>query len=117
MSVYTKITDGELESHLENYSLGKIRNFSGISEGIENSNYLLNTETGDFIFTIFEAISADRVVDYLSFMNHINNKGLLSPLVIKTNYDELFKNIKNKTAAEIQKLEGKSITQPTNNHC
>ena len=53
MSVYTKITDGELESHLENYSLGKIRNFSGISEGIENSNYLLNTETGDFIFTIF----------------------------------------------------------------
>ena len=43
MSVYTKITDGELESHLENYSLGKIRNFSGISEGIENSNYLLNT--------------------------------------------------------------------------
>ena len=45
MSVYTKITDGELESHLENYSLGKIRNFSGISEGIENSNYLLNTVT------------------------------------------------------------------------
>tara|TARA_Y100000590_G_scaffold13842_2_gene16679 strand:+ start:8780 stop:9721 length:942 start_codon:yes stop_codon:yes gene_type:complete len=117
MSVYTKITDGELESHLENYSLGKIRNFSGISEGIENSNYLLNTETGDFIFTIFEAISADRVVDYLSFMNHINNKGLLSPLVIKTNNDELFKNIKNKPAAVIQKLEGKSITQPTNNHC
>ena len=82
MSVYTKITDGELESHLENYSLGKIRNFSGISEGIENSNYLLNTETGDFIFTIFEAISADRVVDYLSFMNHINS--------VKMNHQESF---------------------------
>tara|TARA_B100001750_G_C15516136_1_gene607355 strand:+ start:2199 stop:3164 length:966 start_codon:yes stop_codon:yes gene_type:complete len=117
MSVYTKITNGELDLHLKNYSLGKIIKFSGISEGIENSNYLLNTESGDFILTIFEAISADRVVNYLSFMNHVNNKGLLSPLVIETNDGELFKNIKNKPAALIQKLEGKSITQPANEHC
>ncbi|MEC7832718.1 MAG: homoserine kinase [Pseudomonadota bacterium] len=117
MSVYTKITNDELELHLENYSLGKIINFSGISEGIENSNYLLNTENGDFIFTIFEAISADRVIDYLSFMNHINKKGLLSPLVIETKSGKLSKSIQDKPSAVIEKLEGKSIVQPTNNHC
>ncbi len=117
MSVYTKITNGELGLHLKDYSLGKIIKFSGIAEGIENSNYLLNTESGDFIFTIFEAISAGRVTDYLSFMNHMSNKGLLSPLVIETNNGELFKIIKDKPAAVIQKLEGKSIIQPTNEHC
>ena len=66
MSVYTKITNGELDLHLKNYSLGKIIKFSGISEGIENSNYLLNTESGDFILTIFEAISADSCLLYTS---------------------------------------------------
>ena len=117
MSVYTKITEAELELHLKNYSVGKIINFSGISEGIENTNYLLVTDNGEFIFTIFEAIKAEKVNSYLSFMNHVHLKGLESPLVIESNDSELYKIIKNKPSAVIQKLDGKSIGQPNNQHC
>ena len=117
MSVYTKITDDELNTHLEYYTIGNVISFSGISEGIENTNYLLKTSSGDFIFTIFENITSDRVNDYLLFMNHLNNKGLISPLVIKTNDKELYKNIKNKPSAIIEKLEGKSIIESKENYC
>jgi len=117
MSVYTKITEAELELHLKNYSVGRIINFSGISEGIENTNYLLVTDNGEFIFTIFEAIKAEKVNSYLSFMNHVNLKGLKSPLVIESNDSELYKIIKNKPSAVIQKLDGESISQPNNEHC
>ena len=117
MSVYTKITEAELEQHLKNYSVGNILNFYGISEGIENSNYFLKTDKGEFVFTICEAISVDKINDYLLFMNYMNNKGLQSPLVIESTDRELFKIIKNKPAVIIQKLGGKSLTEPDNEHC
>ncbi|MEC9206202.1 MAG: homoserine kinase [Pseudomonadota bacterium] len=117
MSVYTKITEAELELHLKNYSVGKVLNFSGISEGIENSNYLLTTENGEFIFTIFESIKTPKIEQYLSFMNHMKLNGLLSPLVIKSNDGALFKTIKNKPSAIIEKLDGKSLIHPNSDHC
>ncbi len=117
MSVYTKINDDELNKHLKKYSIGTPISLSGISEGIENTNYLLTTNIGEYIFTIFEDIKIDRVFDYLSFMNHLNNKGLVSPRVINTVDGDLCVDIKNKPAAIIEKLNGKSIVNPNNTHC
>ena len=54
MSVYTKITDDELSEHLTNYSIGEAYDLIGISDGIENTNYLLKTQQNEYIFTIFE---------------------------------------------------------------
>ena len=54
MSVYTKITEDELSKHLLGYSIGKAISLTGISDGIENTNYLLKTDQNEFIFTIFE---------------------------------------------------------------
>ena len=44
MAVYTKISKGELNDFLKNYALGKVTKFIGIKEGIENTNYLVQTE-------------------------------------------------------------------------
>ena len=41
MSVYTKIYEDELNVHLDKYSLGPAISLTGISDGIENTNYLL----------------------------------------------------------------------------
>ncbi len=54
MAVYTEISDDELTDFLAQYDLGAVVSFKGIAEGIENSNYLLRTETGTFILTIYE---------------------------------------------------------------
>ena len=54
MSVYTKITEDELSEHLEKYTIGVAIDLTGISDGIENTNYLLKTNEKEYIFTIFE---------------------------------------------------------------
>ena len=54
MAVYTKISKVELNNFFKNYEIGKIIKFFGIREGIENTNYLVQTEKNKFILTIFE---------------------------------------------------------------
>ena len=73
MSVYTKITEDELSKHLLGYSIGRAISLTGISDGIENTNYLLKTNQNEFIFTIFENIKkedADYLKNYL--IEHVN---------------------------------------------
>ena len=41
MAVYTKFIKENIEDILSNYSIGKLENFAGIQEGIENTNYVL----------------------------------------------------------------------------
>ncbi len=53
MSVYTIIEESELETFLSNYDVGSLQNFQGISDGIENTNYFVNTSDGRFVLTIF----------------------------------------------------------------
>ena len=76
MSVYTKITEEELSRHLLRYSLGKAVSLTGISDGIENTNYLLKTDQNEYIFTIFENIKKEDVLlieePGLDLLNHYN---------------------------------------------
>jgi len=57
MAVYTKTSKQDIARHLQNYQLGKLINFKEIIEGIDNSNFILETEKGKFILTIFESQS------------------------------------------------------------
>ena len=77
MSVYTKINEEELENHLNQYSIGSPISLTGISDGIENTNYLLKTDLKEYIFTIFENIDGSNIANYLMFMNHLSERGLL----------------------------------------
>ena len=54
MAVYTSVNNSELNKFLQQYNLGNLISFKGILDGIENSNYVINTEKGKFILTLFE---------------------------------------------------------------
>ena len=54
MAVYTKIDNTKIRRILSYYDLGKLNQFKGIEEGIENTNYFLSTENKKFILTIYE---------------------------------------------------------------
>jgi homoserine kinase type II len=67
MAVYTDITDAELEAFLAGFDLGQPTVFKGIAEGIQNSNFLLETTTGRYILTIYErGVSADELPYFLN---------------------------------------------------
>ena len=54
MAVYTEVSFEELERLLEQYDIGQPLSFKGIAEGIENSNFYLQTDRGAFILTLYE---------------------------------------------------------------
>ena len=54
MAVYTEVTDDALTAFLVGYDIGTAVAFRGIAEGVENSNYLLHTEKGAYILTLYE---------------------------------------------------------------
>ena len=54
MAVYTEVTDEALVGFLADYDLGQVSSFKGIAEGVENSNFLMQTQAGRFILTLYE---------------------------------------------------------------
>jgi homoserine kinase type II len=54
MAVYTDITDEELAGLLADYDLGQAISFKGVAEGVENSNFLLETDAGRYFLTVYE---------------------------------------------------------------
>lgn len=74
MSVYTIIETGELEGFLSGYSVGALRDFDGISDGIDNTNYFVNTDNdndGRFILTLLEHHTLEEMQYYLGLMHHL----------------------------------------------
>ena len=67
MAVYTSVNQFELEDFLEQYNLGKLIFYDGILEGIENSNYKIITQEGNFILTLFEKRVDSKDIPF--FMN------------------------------------------------
>ena len=54
MAVYTEVSDEELAAFISLYDIGGVLSVKGIAEGVENSNFLLRTEGGTFILTLYE---------------------------------------------------------------
>ena len=52
MAVYTKLSEVELKNFFSKYDLGKLLDYKGIKEGIENTNYFIITEKGKYILTL-----------------------------------------------------------------
>ena len=54
MAVYTKLSETDLKDFFSKYNIGKIQKHKEIREGIENTNYFIETEKGKFILTLYE---------------------------------------------------------------
>ena len=77
MAVYTDITDVELDAFIADFDLGAPLAFKGIAEGVENSNFLLDTETGRFLLTVYERrVSAADLPFFLVLMRWLDDHGL-----------------------------------------
>ena len=117
MSVYTNVKRQELEVFLNYYSLGALIDFQGINAGVENTNYFVSTENGEFVLTIFEEIDFDVLPYYLTLMAHPSDHGMpiAHPIAdLKGNY---VRALKKKPAAIVRRLEGKNVLAPTSMHC
>ena len=78
MAVYTEVSDEDLQAFLTQYDLGGMLSLKGIAEGVENSNYLLHTEAGSFILTLYEKrVKREDLPFFLGLMEHFDESLLL----------------------------------------
>jgi len=126
MAVYTRLARLELEEHLQKYSLGKLIDVKEIVEGIDNSNFILTTEKGRFILTIFESrIDKNELPFFINFKLHLAQKGICCPHPILDNSGASVVDLKNKKSVIVTFLSGKTLKvredgyydNVTPNHC
>jgi len=113
MSVFTSVTNAQLQHFLRAYSVGEIIAFEGIAAGIENSNYLLHATAGKFILTLFEHLTADQVDYFLQLKIHLHQQGQAVALPVAAVDGHYHDVLANKPAALIQFQQGTSPDRPT----
>lgn len=116
MSVYTEITREQLQQFLTSYPLGDLIQFTGIMDGIENTNYAISTTRGEFILTLFESFTAEELNPFIALMHHLSSQGIHCP-VAQTSSTGMVNCLQHRPAAIFQRLAGRSITQPNAEHC
>ncbi|MGH6817645.1 MAG: homoserine kinase [Methylovirgula sp.] len=118
MAVYTEVTDVELESFLADYGLGKVLALKGIAEGVENSNFLLQTEAGLFILTLYEKrVAASDLPFFLALMEHLAARGLTCPQPVHAKSAKMLGTLAGRPAAIVTFLEGVSSRRPSVKKC
>jgi homoserine kinase type II len=117
MAVFTPVSLEDVTQWITQFPLGKALGLKGISSGIENSNFFLTTERGEYVLTIFENLSFEQLPFYLNLMRHLADRGVLVPAPIANDKGELITALHGKPASIVTKLEGSSQMDPQPVHC
>ena len=118
MAVYTQVSDEALAAFLAEYDLGKPLAFKGIAEGVENSNYYLETTTGRYILTLFEKrVKADDLPYFIGLKQHLAAKGYPCPEPIMGKDGTALRMLEGRPAVIISFLEGLSPRRPNVAQC
>ena len=117
MSVYTIISQEALELFLARFDLGALYSYQGINEGIENTNYFVNTEKGYYVLTLFEWLTEDKLPYFINLMRHLANAGLPCPCPIANRQGQTLHRLMGKPATLISRLTGHTIKEPSVAQC
>jgi len=119
MAVYTQVPAEALARFLERYDVGTLQAAKGIAEGVENSNYLVDTSGPDgagarFILTLYEKrVNVDDLPFFMALLDHVGARGCPVPRFIPDRAGQTLQTLCGRPAALIEFLSGVSVTQPT----
>ena len=121
MAVFTEVSTAEAGALMRQLGLGELSSLRGIAGGIENTNYFVSTDQGDYVLTLFERLSAEQLPFYLELMKHLANHGIPVPDPVADprprNHGSLLHLVAGKPAAVVNKLRGSSQLAPAPVHC
>lgn len=114
MAVYTQVSAEALADFLARFDMGELVSAKGIAEGVENSNYLVDTTRSRFILTLYEKrVSVDDLPFFLALLDHLADRGLPVPPAVPDRTGRTIHQIGGRPACLIQFLSGVSISHPT----
>jgi homoserine kinase type II len=117
MSVFTKVSHAELQEFLHQYPVGEVVGFQGIGEGVENTNYFVDTEDGRWVLTLFERLDHDDLPFFLGLMEHLATHGFPSAAPLHTRDGRSLVSLNGRPAALVRRLTGQSVLFPSIAQC
>ncbi len=118
MAVYTEVSDEELTRFITEYDIGRVISCKGIAEGVENSNFLLQTDRGTFILTLYERrVKADDLPFFLGLMEHLARAGIVCPTPLHGRDGYALRTLGGRPAAVVTFLAGMWPKRVTPAHC
>ena len=117
MSVYTSISRADLSAFLERYALGGLVRHDGITAGIENTNYIVETTGGRYVLTVFERTAASELPFCLDLMAYLADRGIPSPHPVADGAGRYLQVLRGKPTVIVHFLDGASIEAPRRAHC
>ena len=113
MAVFLKLNKEEISKLVKEYNLDLIR-YEGIIQGVQNTNYFIETQQGKYILTICEPeIDPDDLPFFNSAMLHAFNQKLPVPMPLQTTQGKFTTIIKGKPAGIATFLEGTQAEELT----
>jgi len=114
LAVYTQVSAEALSEFLARYDVGELVSAKGIAEGVENSNYLVETTRDRFILTLYEKrVDAGDLPYFMALLDHLADKGLPVPPAIKDRAGIEIQQLEGRPACLIRFLPGVSLSHPT----
>ncbi len=118
MAVYTEVGDEDLARFVEQYDLGAVLSCKGIAEGVENTNYLVQTDCGSFILTLYEKRVAEADLPFfLGLMEHLAGKGIPCPTPIRGRDGRALRRLCGRPAVIVTFLAGMWPRRIRTQHC
>ena len=118
MAVYTKISKNDISFINKNFDIDNIKNFKGIKQGIENTNYLLKSKNKKFILTIFEKrVSKKEIPFFMKLMDQLSDLNINCPKPLRNRQGNYLIKIKGKQACIVTFLRGKDKKKLNNRNC
>ncbi len=124
MAVYTHIGADELAALLGEFDVGSLVSVKGIAEGVENSNWLVDTTGKDgapgddrgarFILTVYEKrVAIGDLPFFLGLLDHLAAAGSPVPRTIHDRSGATYRMRGGKALALIEFLPGVSVDEPS----
>ena len=117
MSVFTKVSHSELQTFLRQYPVGELIGFQGIGEGVENTNYFVDTTDGRWVLTLFERLNYADLPFFLGLMEHLASRGFPGAMPAHTHAGQSLTTLNGKPAALVRRLTGQSVLFPSVEQC
>lgn len=117
MSVFTKVSHSQLREFLRAYNIGRVVGFQGIGEGVENTNYFVDTTQGRYVLTLFERLNHEDLPFFLGLMDHCAGRGVPCPQPVAMRDGGWLTELNGKPAALVQRLQGGSELRPSAAQC
>ncbi len=118
MAVFTEVSPDEARALLALLDVGTLSSLRGITAGIENTNYFVDTDRGTWVLTIFERLTFEQLPFYLELMRHLARSGLPVPEPQARRDDgSILHRMHGKPCSLVNKLAGAHVLAPTEHHC